>query len=569
MARKTPILGDAHRPRSFRRLMREMILLSYLSLVRALDRPVRFEVWAKTKIAYDSRLTRLVFGYFAAQHQRVFDPREFGTFYFLFRRHLTHRQKIYRVARRLPVGQSAAFVVLSFWDAYVTVLGRLGREALMLRDYPVVDFSGLPRIIDISIGFPDHAFALSPDDLRAALPHDTRVWFSFGDAMAEKGGAVTGLLSIRGYTRPSRAREGYNGRPGHNPEHLPMQQVIYRRNTCKALGPILATIGRTLRALVSGRALHDLERLRSDTRALRYRRVFAQVYKAGYRVGDIHCLPFDDIGSIRFRGFWSRKIVNVHYSQNTKLPPFEAPEDLLEDGVTRVEATPDRAFAGELPLYTYFLTGRSIGFTELNIEAHRSKTTLLTRFGLTQPVPDPAQPPRTPMLLGFERLGTTDFPALAADRPLVAVFDVPPQSVQDTLPRALIGDRSCTLDLIEQFLDQVATACIAADRRAVLKPKYSVTNSPSDYARLLRRIESDYPNHVTLLDPYANMAELLVHVRGAVSYPYTSTRFVAAATGRPSIYFFPEGPLAPLFAREGDFKTLTRQDSLVGFLRAL
>lgn len=557
------------KPVPLSRLLFKTFKLSHQSMVRAVERPVSFSRWAKLKIVYDSRMTRQLFGFYADQPGKIFDANEFGTFYFLYRRHLTKRQKLFRMSRRLPFAQATAFIILAYIDAFVNVSLRLGWEVVKLSQIPVLDFTGLPKHADVVIGFPHHAFALSPTSLRARLDPSRRVWFSFGDALAEKTGQQTPLVSIYGYERPSRAREQGEARSGTNPEHLSVRHVGYERKATASFGPTLRVIGRVLRALVSGRALYQLERIRSDTRALRYRRVFAEMRKAGHRIGDVYCLPFDDIGSIRFRGYWRDKIVNVHYSQNTKLAPFEGPDDLMAPDMTREQAHPSKYFAGEMPLYTYFLTGRSIGFTEVHSEAHASKAKLLNRFGLKAAQVDPEQPKRAPMLLGFERLGVTDYAGLAAERPLVAAFDVPPQTIQDNLPRALLGDRVCDFAFIEGFVTDVAEACVATNFRAVLKPKYSLTNSPANYAELLRRMQATHPGHFTVLEPYANMAELMLSVRGVVCFPYTSPHLVATAVGQPAIYYMPEGPQASLFAREGANKTLTRKDDLVAFLRSL
>jgi len=521
-------------PRDFGSLTHRLFLLSYVSLRRHLDARPTPSRWGTLKSAYDSKLNRIVFSYIARNRLDGDGKDIFDAVYYVFSRHLRNRVRLFRLVSRLPLARASAFVVLAAVDARIAGAMHLTRDFAAWRSQFRLRAEELPQRIHLSLNFPEHAFNAATLGTSIEAPPQG-VWFSFGDYLRKQSATdPTPNVSVNEYVRPSRKAERARGESSEPSDGSTRRYATLSTTTVRAdsdfLWYLLDQGWRVLAVMLTGVHLYRLERLRADVRAGRYLKLFETIEATGRKIGTIFVLPFDDLGSLRTNRKWRHSLLNVNYSHNVIIPPAGRPPSLLMDRTSHA--------AGIFSLNGFVLNGRAVGFTEIYRQVEAARRALLERYGATIEAASPEQPAQHPMLLGFER---EQLPSRDTDdrRRVVAVFDVPPETFDASLTRALCGDMSCEFSVIEAFLLQIAEACAKADACMMFKPKYSLSNYAESYRELINRLLTQYTGRVFVVDPYSNLDVFLTEADVCISFPYTSTRVVSAALGKASAYFLP------------------------------
>lgn len=155
----------------------------------------------------------------------------------------------------------------------------------------------------------------------------------------------------------------------------------------------------------------------------------------------------------------------------------------------------------------------------------------------------------------------------------VAVFDVTPLPDGEMAFGAAKNYYSVTT--ITKFIIDIVDACeegaIPSGRELLILVKHKraprVGRHDSTYLEFLEQIAKERPNF-RLIDHHTNLFELLEECDLSVSVPYTSTAYVAASLGKPTIYYDPFAELIPQFEESKfvyfasgpeELKKLTRQ----------
>ncbi len=534
----------------FRTTMRSLFKLSYAALVRNLEQTPSFERWCYLKDLYDRSVARRIFGLIG--HIGASEPyanmRLYYALYHIHLRHLQARVGLFRLSRCIAPGSRSLFVWLSFLQAYFDVLTRVAVETIACRKKLVLRGRADAPSAAVVIGFPAHSFNAGVDRASESAPS---AYFSFGDFLTSERGEDEGqsIVSVGEYTRLSKAVER-SGTSGDRAQRLEVLRAFASSDVRHFLSAFVRAARGVFGALLSAMPVCELEYVRSSLRSRRQLTFIAGLERAGVAVDKIYVLPFDDVGELRTLPETRHRIVNVNYSSNIFVPPINGLDD------------PGRL----LPLLTYYLFGRAVGFTDAFRFVNGARVAVSRRYGCNLPTP-PVDRDEIPLVLGFEN-ASSQFECDAAVKS-IALFDVPPHSFEDTLAAYHFGDRASHADVNEAFLREVTASGVQAGLRVILKPKYSLANYDSSYRALLAELERLHPGFFKVADPYGQIGLLLAHAAGAVSFPYTATMRIAAALGKPSIYYFPEKFDNGFFHGPGAYAQVARKFELEAFLSRL
>lgn len=531
---------------SFYRLLIVVFRISYVALKSESIKKETFHRWNSTKSRLDLKLNSAVFQ-FIADADFVEEPsiaklyRQFvlDAVVQIIAQHYKRRESIFRFCKRAPFGEKSAFITLSLLQTYIDETAHLAKGVSRLRRKYKIDTKQVPNIVDLAIGFPTHSFSTSaiPSD-RADSKVPVSSFGEFLSSYYSKTPHETALVSIDEYCRPSKKEEeGINTVEGSiyisEYPRIRISAATALSTFCFTLPEVFLHSLKSISKVISSRSsvLLEIIFLRKWTRSYAYKQLIASLQADKKIIRTVYVLPFNDVGLLRYEEL-SSTIRTYNYSHNIFIPPSR-----MQHAYESVWEMPLDAILSDVPISAFCLSGLAIGFTDVFTQLNDVKNILNARVGCKLPIEGTTQPPQRPVLLGYE------VPHKKSDNgssKCVAVFDVPPETKEIQLSRSLIGDRTCDNDVIAEFLLESLETCISEGLRVILKPKYSLSNYDMEYQTLLEGFFRRFGDSLTVANPYSRMVPLLVSVDACISAPYTSTKLVAEALGKPSIYFMPE-----------------------------
>lgn len=535
-----------------------------------------FHCWVRARRRLDRRLNHAVFTFLAGSDfaSRRFTDDAHVQFTLdavsdLIAQHYRRRLWLYRQCRRLPFNLGRTFMLGSMLYAYrdqiAQFLQGVGHLARRYRIGP----QRLPLTIDLAVGFPRHSFATPATGDRNGHTSDDVPAFSFGEFLenfcrASPDPAM--LVSLDEYVRMSKAKEEPR-ELGSVSRSRVAEYPRVKATLSRGLPVLLARLPRLALQLCAllwgsvcapGSTLLELEYCRKWARSYRYFELLGWIRKAVGPPRRVFVPPFSDVGLLSYDRTMRAKITTFSYSHNVFSPPSSLQGD--ERALSQMDVGVVLASA---PFGAFRLSGRAVGYTEIFGKVNRIRSAVNEAYGCRLPLEGAPQPAQRPVFLGYEPAEDESLPWH------VAVFDVPPESRATQLSRALLGDRTCDDEVVAEFLEECLDACQSQGFGVVFKPKYSLSNYSARYRAMLEGFRRQFGERLVLTSPYRRMAPLLASVRGSISMPYTSTKLIARAVGKPSVYFMPEKYRASFPKSAGSADCIFGKNELTAFLGAL
>jgi hypothetical protein len=558
---------------SYRRLMMRVFRLSYLTVLRFDNPDFPFNKWSRVKHLYDAKLNRLIFRFLATnknsqyhQNLEVSQQRLFDATYYVVKRHLQNRLKIYAVTKCFPFGGFWAFNILSGINSVYSAL--IGIGVAVITGTKRIQCEELPaaKRTRVFLNFPARSFSYVPSAEKSPRPEKNyKVAFSLAEFIASEPNSFQDYLNVsvnEGAKRSSQSTEAAKTPSTlRELDRIAISLAFQPAAIWSFAGSFFYALGRTLLAFGSSRIALELEVLRSDLRGQRYARILRQIELAVGDIDVIYVVPYDDIGNFRYDAQFVSRITNVNYSQHITT----APGKTFDAG--KRPSKHDAFREGEFPFYAYFHTGHAVGFTQLYKDIQRSKRGANKRFGCILPTTPTEYPEQVPMVLGYE----STYPrASTPTQKSIALFDVPPHEFPGNLASThLCGDALPQLRYIQKFLEEVSSAAYQQNIQVLLKPKYSLSNYDDTYRETICNLSDRYGAMFEAVDPYSNMADIIEIASGVVCFPYTSPLYLAKALEKPAIYYLPEVAMNRYFQVEGDYHVVSGYEALVEFLGRL
>ncbi len=464
--------------------------------------------------------------------------------------HYKRRVKFYKLCQKSPFNSKKVFLILSMLYAYYDEIVRLAFGIVNLRSQLNVEHGDLPDIIDLAIAFPKHGFTISSIEGSDALGKTTLS--SFGEYLIATAPVTPNsfaFISVDEYSRRTKISQDASGKRSYVVEPDDVGEVDniveYPRTLTTAERGIFVFLSRFPDLVTSGfrsignivgnlnYSLLEIVYLRKWTKSYRYKQFIDHLESIGKKVRHLYVFPFSNIGLLRYDEKVSPAIRNYNYSQNIIIPPahytYNIGDTILASGLDDI--------LSDMSVKAFSFSGQAVGFTNIFTQINDTKKALNDRFNCKLPTEDIDQPPQRPVLLGYEVVQEKIDVGLSR---CIAIFDVPPESIESQLSRALTGDRTCDYDVISQFLSDCFNACISIGFTVVFKPKYALSIYSANYQSIIEGFRSKFGNNFIVVSPYANMISLLRGAHGSISFPYTSTKSISQALGKPSVYFMPE-----------------------------
>ena len=436
--------------------------------------------------------------------------------------HYKQRASIYQLSSRFPKFGRSVFVYLSILRLFVKLLSRLLREFFLVSRVYKAQFS-IKDKVDVSLNFPSNSFNTIRDSR-------SKNCYSFGEYLAFYYPNTT-ILSVGEYVRHSQKKDAKvsDGRVLKTCRKRPEKKTDW-----------LLFFYRSLR-LVGALLFKERNRPKGLFPKLVYIRKYIYQFNFINMIEDLgldinniktfFIMPFEDIGLLKYDSHISEKISSFNYSQNVLILP--APD--LGEIAGHVK------FLKYIPLHALTLSGKACGFISLHDNINTMKNTLNYQFDLNLPVYDPSPERESPIMLGYE---VSDFSNEIKEgflgKKFVAIFDLPPESQNHAMSRAITGDMVCNSTIVENFILDAIKVPISAGFFVIVKPKYSVSNYDDNYTRLLNKLKEQYGDRLVIADPYLNMKAIVDCSCASISMPYTSTKLIFEDNNIPSIFYIPE-----------------------------
>jgi len=458
--------------------------------------------------------------------------------------HYSGRLKIHSLSGKMPFCSKRTFVTLSVLHIYFLEVRSMFSGIAKLRSRYNFDHSGLSKSIDISVGFPCHSFSiLSAEDKVCGNESLSTYHSSFGEYLlmcSKSSYKCETLISIDESVRKSKKNEKnalYSKLEGISTteeyprvnSQLEKSWKIFLKqipNATKLVCQLVVNVVLRRKSLLL-EIIYCKKWLKGHCLGM----VVDQVAQRGSTVRKIYILPYGDVGLLKYQEI-SPIVVTYNYSQNVFTPPAS-----LESIKSHLKSAELNKVLLGVPIWVFRLHGHAVGYTDVFSLVNKMKVTLNQKFNYKLPLSNIVQTQQLPVLLGFEH---DLYGGVEGNKHIVAVFDVPPESVERQLSRSILGDRTSDFMIVEKYLVDVTDACVAAGFNVVFKPKYSLTNYSNEYRDLLDRFSIKYKNNFKIVNPYTSVLSLLSSACACITIPYTSILYVAYSVGLPSVYYIPE-----------------------------
>jgi len=512
--------------------------LSYISLKYRKDDS--FVTWSRQKKRLNSKLNKIVLEYCSCVSFMLTSVPENQTREYVYEilvgiidRHMNSRQKIQLKSGK---GARAEFCRKALINCFISELCFLIKTSgKLLKKYQIDGLGqGNVKKINIALQFPEHSFAIP--EISLAKVEKGPVFSSFAEYYSNQSNEP--LWALESYIRPSKKFEKKSTDDPNADFQSLCTRVRKQVDLTSAITDFLRLLFRLLILPVRyffGRT-PLLVLINQQRKWLLSRQIISLIRScesASIEICDIYVMPFNDLGDLRYTEDLSQKLVTFSYSQNIFVfPNYSSLNKNLYSN------TDFHVAMSDISLKSLLYTGRHAGYTNLIRQIKNIKADINSYFGqiFILDESENTDEEECPVFLGFEQNTGQD---LDSNSRYIGVYELPPESSYTQYARAICGDKVCDISNIKLFLNDIAVLC-EKGYSIIYKPKYSLTNYPSDYRVYLEELTEKYGSKFLLLSPYTMANQVFESCFLTISMPYTSTYYVAKALGNESIYYLPE-----------------------------
>lgn len=499
--------------------------------------------WSASKKKYNSLINRAVFKFIASLPLRKSliggDDVEYqihiDTISELMLLHFRQRKFIFIFLSKFRIKNRNLFSSISFAILACSSLVNLVAAMLRLGRSYTVEINETNLGVVIATSFPSHSFSVERANSRKASQNTRRLYSSFGEYLLdEELSAKIRVISCGELVRHSKAKEKNTNISIASLNSLNRLQA-FRSFKLKAF--ILDCKCSVIWALRNLPILHDnpflfLRKYKLFLTSLKFRRLFTHLTVSGVYIKRIYTCPFDEsLGDLKYDLQYRNMVVTYSYAGNIFIPPSSLGNAKLTDELTVWD------YLRGIPLQAFSLSGNFVGFTNSYELVRKAKAGLYCyfshyelsdfSFGFTRSIP---------CALGYEEVVRNISPF---NGKTVAVFDVPPETRETQMRRAVIGDRTCDFEFIRNFIAEICDVANKTNSRVIFKPKYSVMNYDSKYREFIEFLRLTLADKFLVVSPYARLKDILDESDLCLTFPYGTTKSLAEHLAIKSFYFIP------------------------------
>jgi hypothetical protein len=457
----------------------------------------------------------------------------------VLKKHYRARQQLYRKINILPFGRRNAFalaaLLLSYWRAFTDI----GISLIRCRHVFLPDISTGTGVVNVCIGFPEHAFSYQPN--KKAYPKSFAEYLLIQGLHQENGQK---LVSIDEYVRPSKKFE--TGSAAAAPADAPATLNRIRIQPQIQVSGWISGIQQFFRLLSAYKSRYGFKGVLSlaefagqSYTGERLKAVLEAIKKNGMQIRSVYQMVYMETGLLKYDKKTLPLIQVFSYAQNAFMPPsaavmknmfnktgFFQAEEILEENDTHT--------------FSFFYQG-ICGFTYHAFLINFFRQYVNSRFGLSLPVHTIQDAGTMPVNLGYESVYS--MPEQLNPVKTILVFDVPLETPEAVLRNTIMGDRSAMQDFITAFHHDIAWAARQLGWQIYLKPKYSLASPalPDSYKQLVQGLRDEPGNRFTVLDPYCTVQVSEQPIDLMINFPFTSTFYSMADVCRRAVYYVPDG----------------------------
>lgn len=544
--------------------------LSYIAIEFGFDEKTSFYRWSLIKRKLDKRINVAIFKIVSKTNldclglsDKFLQQFLLDTLSELILRHYKRRLKLYKLCQKIPYNSKNTFIYLSIVYSYYDEFARLISAFNSLRYRYKLNTQELPDKINLSIGFPEHAFSTSAIECgENNIINPIAPFSSFGEYLSsEDYPKLQGcnLISVDEYTRASKINEQDELDSKDNSSDImsyPRTLISKEKNLKFFFLRFPLVVKESIKLF-----LHCIQKInyiligvvfiRKWIRLFSFNELLSNIGKQNINIGYIYVLPFSDVGLLKYDEKISSLLTTYNYGSNIFIPPVYDIHKPRKDDVS-IELDD---MLSAVPVGAFSLSGKSIGFTNVFTQVNDIKKAVNTKYDCKLPVELNTKIAQQPLLMGYENNENNKSVKFSE---YIAIFDVPPESMGSQFARSLTGDKLCSYDIIEAFLSECTNACVLAGYNVLYKPKYSLSNYSKEYRKLIDGFKKKYGDKFFVINPYANIIPVLKEVGASINFPYTSTKLIADAIKLPSTFYIPDN------YRKSFYKDSLSQDLLIG-----
>ncbi|MDB9915753.1 hypothetical protein OAD30_02895, partial [Alphaproteobacteria bacterium] len=505
------------------KLLFYIVQISYIAISKS--EKVSLSRWAKAKNRFNFLINRKIIRWMAnnpnSEKYSFGDQFVIDSIIELVFIHYRQRVVIYGFLKKVPCFRRELFIQISFVFILIGLLGKLLREVQStLYVYKKVLFTD--KKINLSLSFPKHSFNVAPN-------YNFNECYSFGEYLTVNY-PNTAMFSIHEYVRHSK-KKGDDDISNY-PSNFKRINPLRERKTTLFFVRILKVI---FHLLFKDNKVHKgiflkLIYFRKYLYQSNFKNMIFDIGIDYKNIETIFILPFADLGLLKYKDKFYKKISAFSYSQNALIMPSPNLQ-VISDQIN---------FFQYMPLYHLTLTEQSYGFTSLYFSVNKIKERLNNEFSLKLPVTNVSEH-EYPITLGYEKVNFPSFiEKKITKQRVIAIFDVPPASNYDAISRSTNGDKINGYEFIENFIIDTVETSILNEFTIIIKPKYSLSNYNDSYGNLLKFLTKKYKNKIIIAEPYLRMGAIVKYSCGSINIPYTSTKLIFENNNIPSIYYVSE-----------------------------
>lgn len=527
---------------TFRVLLLLMFRVSFRALKISSNPTKTFYEWSVDKERLSYLINRAVFKYIALEvksgnfkEQSVLNHQvALEAISSIFSEHLRQRLTVIRLISWCGLNKRKWFVLLSLLFITTSTLCKLIIASLRIGKAYSLNPDCLHNNTIIAVGFPSHAFTLNNKIPTVATFYED-IYSSFGEYLyrSNRVGKLPTVISCDEYLRNSKKLECEPNKTLMCHDSISRLHARLRFHLLAYIADLFMSISWVIRniSFFQKSPLVFIEAYKQYLRSLKWRRLLSQFKSNGIGVNGIYIGLFSfDLGDLRFDKNYRDKITTYSYSENILIPP-----SAVACGNYKSTTKP-HDYLRSLPLQAFTLTGNSIGCTESFELVERAKCSLLPNISRDNLFEFDNGLTRNPCVMGYEEL-VGDINPYAGKT--IAVFDVPPESNEVQIKRALLGDKTCDLEFISAYLGEISQAVNQTNARLIFKPKYSLSNYDSNYRSCISKMKHLLGDRFILLSPYVKLFDIFRYSDVCLSFPYTTTKTIADYCKIKSFYFVP------------------------------
>lgn len=472
--------------------------------------------------------------------------------------HFQHRMAIYKACNSIGLNNRVVFIFVSLFVAYFCELKKLLIRVLSLR-FEYEKLSRISKDYVIVIGFPEHSFTVG-----RGVRGDFRLISSFGEYLTDRygSGSEVEIVSFNEYIRFGKEKDSVAADFKQNIRLYPRK--IVKKYTgiggiFKGLSMLISFAYNHTYGLNKSGLLMNLIYFRRFASEVDVQRMLSSVDANKKNLKAIYVLPYSDTGLIKYDTEYSEKLTIYSYSNNANFPVMR---NAYLDGSGNLQTDCQKLLA-DMVFKFFLLDVKSVGFDGQLQKIHKAMNIINSYYGRVFTIPGLDQKYQKPMLLGYE----SEFEPIRHQNKInVGVFDIPPVDKMKKLSWNYMGYNLNSFDIVKEFIEEVADACVSQGFNVIFKSKYSVKYYDDEYARILNGIVQRYPDSVILVDPFLKFESLMGSVDMTVTMPYSSPKNIGDSCNIRSVYYLPERFKSSFNSCDIQNDLIFGKDSLIMFL---